>query len=90
MQNAAEGRDDALHWPPMDALRVHRLRAGLSQEDAAKAAGVDAATVRSIERGQTRQPHPETMRKLAIAVRVQIADVQEFADAIAAAAPDTA
>ena len=50
-----------------------RIRKGWSQEDLGKEAGVRADTVSSIERGK-HAPRPLTLRKLAEALDVEVAD----------------
>jgi transcriptional regulator with XRE-family HTH domain len=59
-------------------LRVLRLNAGLNQEELARAAGVSEATVKRLEAGRGKRPHPSTRRKLAAALGVRIADVDEL------------
>ena len=51
-------------------LRSHRLRLGLSQESLAERAGLSERTVRGLEGGRVRQPHPGTMRRLADALEL--------------------
>jgi transcriptional regulator with XRE-family HTH domain len=65
-------------------LRTHRRRLGLSQEDLARRAHLDAKTVRSIEQGRT-VPRPSTVRQLADTLGLAGADRERF---YAAAAPD--
>jgi transcriptional regulator with XRE-family HTH domain len=62
----------------MPRLRVLRLNAGLSQEELARAAGVSEATIKRLEMGKGKRPHPSTRRKLAAALGVPIADVDEL------------
>jgi DNA-binding SARP family transcriptional activator/tetratricopeptide (TPR) repeat protein/DNA-binding XRE family transcriptional regulator len=45
-------------------LRTHRRAAGLSQRDLAARAGVSAASVRDVEQGRTRRPHPAATGRL--------------------------
>jgi transcriptional regulator with XRE-family HTH domain len=59
-------------------LRVLRLNAGLNQEELARAAGVSEATVKRLEAGRGKRPYPSTRRKLAAALGVRIADVDEL------------
>lgn len=58
---------------PIRAWRKHR---GLSQSDLAKAAGIDAAQLSEIESGD-RSAAPETLRKMAQALSVQLDDLTE-------------
>ena len=54
------------HWSKDHgrALRERRRRRGLSQEDLAEAAGVDAKTLRALEQGK-REPRYGTLRAIA-------------------------
>ena len=63
---------------PMPPLRVLRLNQGLTQAELAALAGVSEYTVTRLERGQRKRPHPATRRKLAAALGVPIADVDEL------------
>jgi transcriptional regulator with XRE-family HTH domain len=54
-------------------VRDHRLRLGLSQEDLATRAGVDAKTIHRIEAGES-VPRPSTLRRLADALALEGAD----------------
>ncbi len=65
----------------MVSLRVLRLEQGLSQRDLAVKAGVTQQTVVHLELGR-REPHPGTMRRVAEALGVQPAEVDEFRRAI--------
>ncbi|HEV2781110.1 MAG TPA: tetratricopeptide repeat protein [Actinophytocola sp.] len=51
-----------------EAVRAHRIRAGLTQQDLARRAGVSVRAVRYIEQGQTSRPRRESVRRLAEAV----------------------
>jgi transcriptional regulator with XRE-family HTH domain len=62
----------------MPPLRVLRLNKGLSQAELAALAGVSEYTVTRLETGQRKRPHPATRRKLAAALGVPIADVDEL------------
>jgi transcriptional regulator with XRE-family HTH domain len=62
----------------MPRLRVLRLNAGLSQEDLARAAGVSAGTIKRLEARKGKQPYPSTRRRIAAALGVLIADVDEL------------
>ncbi len=57
----------------MDALRQIRQQKGWSQKDLADRAGVGQDTISGIESGR-RQPHPSTLRKLADALGVRVAE----------------
>ena len=52
-----------------EALRERRTRLGFSQDDLARAAGIDVTTVCNIEAGRNR-PRPSTLRLLADALRI--------------------
>lgn len=56
-------------------IRDARAVLGWSQEDLAEAAEVSQETVSAIERGATIIPQPKTMRRLAEALRVDMADM---------------
>jgi transcriptional regulator with XRE-family HTH domain len=68
------------------ALRLHRRRLGLSQEDLADATrgGVAARTISDLERGVARRPRAETVRLLAAALRLTGTDLADFTAAAAA------
>src|SRR2546429_6289510 len=51
-----------------DAMRAQRLRAGLTQQELAKRAGVSVRAVRYIEQGRVERPRRESVRRLAEAV----------------------
>src|ERR671939_1263781 len=52
--------------PPFgELLRRYRSAAGLSQEELAERAGITAKAVGALERGERRQPWPDTVRRLA-------------------------
>ena len=57
----------------MDSLRQIRQQKGWSQKDLADRAGVGQDTISGIESGR-RKPHPSTLRKLATALGVQVAE----------------
>jgi transcriptional regulator with XRE-family HTH domain len=58
----------------VDRIRRARRRLGLSQEELAEASGVSAATIVQVELGN-RQPQGRTLRKLAAALGVEVADL---------------
>jgi transcriptional regulator with XRE-family HTH domain len=70
----------------MDQLKRLRLEKGLSQAKLAALADVDPSTVNQIERG-ARDASPATLRKLADALEVSIAELLEDADPKAPAPP---
>ena len=70
--------------PPLRRLR--RLK-GWSLRDLAREAGVAVDTVLDLEH-RARLPRPSTMRRIAAALGVAIAEVDEFREADDPAAPD--
>ncbi|OLR89495.1 tetratricopeptide repeat protein [Actinokineospora bangkokensis] len=54
------------------AVRAHRLRAGLTQGELAERAGLSVRALRYIERGGVGRPRPESVRRLAEAVGVEV------------------
>jgi transcriptional regulator with XRE-family HTH domain len=59
-------------------LRALRLNAGLSQKDLAARAGVSEHTIKRLEGGHRKRPYPSTRRRIAAALGVAIADVDEL------------
>lgn len=57
----------------MDTLKEIRRQKGLSQKDLANSSGVGQDTISGIESGR-HEPRPSTLRKLAEALGVQVAD----------------
>jgi transcriptional regulator with XRE-family HTH domain len=57
----------------VDTLKEYRRQKGLSQKDLADASGVGQDTISGIESGR-HEPRPSTLRKLAEALDVQVAD----------------
>src|ERR687885_1819841 len=51
-----------------ELLRRYRSTAGVTQEELAERAGITAKAVGALERGERRQPWPETVRRLATAL----------------------
>jgi transcriptional regulator with XRE-family HTH domain len=68
-------------------LREIRLRRGLSQADLSAATGVAEFTISEIESGKRANPRPSTLRKLAQALGVEVADLYGEADSPLAEAP---
>jgi transcriptional regulator with XRE-family HTH domain len=62
----------------MARLRVLRLNAGLSQKDLAARAGVTVDTISRLETGRGTRPYPSTRKRIAEALGVAIADVDEL------------
>jgi transcriptional regulator with XRE-family HTH domain len=62
----------------MARLRALRLNLGLTQTELAERAGVSEFTITRLETGRGKRPHPSTRRKLAGALGVAIADVDEL------------
>jgi transcriptional regulator with XRE-family HTH domain len=62
----------------MARLRVLRLNLGLTQTELAEKAGVARYTVARLEAGEGKRPFPSTRRKIAEALGVPIADVDEL------------
>jgi tetratricopeptide (TPR) repeat protein/transcriptional regulator with XRE-family HTH domain len=54
-----------------ERLRACRESAGLSQEDLAERSGLSIRTIGNLERGRTRWPHPDSVRRLADALRLR-------------------
>jgi non-specific serine/threonine protein kinase len=55
-------------------LRSYRLAAGLSQQELAERAGLSLRAVSDLERGRRRAPYPDTVRRLARALRLTTAE----------------
>ena len=53
-------------------VREVRIRQGLSQEELSEKSGVSAANISRIETGETKNPRPSTMRRLASALGVSV------------------
>jgi len=58
-------------------LREVRLDRGLSQEDLHRMTGVSRDTISRMETGDRPNPHPKTLRKLAGALGVSVADIRK-------------
>ena len=57
-------------------LREVRLDAGLSQEELHQMTGVSRDTISKMETGDRPNPHPRTLRRLASALGVTVADIR--------------
>src|SRR5947209_8498968 len=66
------GGDDSTNFGAL--LRQHRLVAGVSQATLAERAGLSLRGVSDLERGARRAPYPDTVRRLAEALRLSDAD----------------
>jgi len=58
-------------------LREVRLDQGLSQEDLHRMTGVSRDTISRMETGDRPNPYPKTLRKLAGALGVSVADIRK-------------
>src|SRR3954453_9138300 len=77
--------------PGFDAvLRSYRLRAKLTQDELAAAAGVGVRTVRDLERGRASRPQRTTVELLAAALGLAAAEREAFLAAARGQAPDEA
>jgi transcriptional regulator with XRE-family HTH domain/tetratricopeptide (TPR) repeat protein len=59
-------------------LRARRQSCGLSQEELAERAGLNARTIRNLERGRARWPYRDTLQRLADALELRDTDRAEF------------
>lgn len=59
-------------------LYIHRQAAGLSQEELAIRSGLTARTISNLERGATRAPHPNSVRRIADALHLGSEERAEF------------
>ena len=62
----------------MARLRALRINRGLSQKQLAERAGVARYTLTRLETGKAKRVHPSTRLKIAAALGVTIADVDEL------------
>jgi transcriptional regulator with XRE-family HTH domain len=58
-------------------LRELRLDQGLSQDELHEMTGVSRDTISKLETGDRPNPHPRTLRKLAGALGVSVADIRK-------------
>ncbi len=58
-------------------LREVRLDQGLSQDELHEMTGVSRDTISKLETGDRPNPHPRTLRKLAQALGVSVADIRK-------------
>jgi transcriptional regulator with XRE-family HTH domain len=58
-------------------LREARLDRGLSQDELHQMTGVSRDTISRLETGDRPNPHPRTLRKLAAALGVTVADIRK-------------
>jgi tetratricopeptide (TPR) repeat protein/transcriptional regulator with XRE-family HTH domain len=61
-----------------EAVRSHRLRRCLTQEELAEATGLGLRTIRNLEAGRITRPRPSTVRLLADAFRLDGGDRDQF------------
>lgn len=85
------GEDEPAEWGgarPRNirhSLQAYRRRAGLTQQEAARRAGLSVAALRDIEQGRVAAPRPETLRRLAVALGLSAGEQSELAAAGGAA-----
>jgi transcriptional regulator with XRE-family HTH domain len=68
-------------------LRAHRTAAGLTQRQLAGRAGVSLGALEDMEQGRTRRPRREALSRLAAALRLSPAELEELTRAAAARPP---
>ena len=61
-----------------ELVHAHRQRAGLTQQELARRAGISVRALRDIERDRVRQPHVGSLRRLAGALRLDAAERQQL------------
>ena len=61
-----------------ELVRAWRRKAGLTQQQLARAAGVSVGVVRDLEQGRTARPHGESVRRLADALRLNQQKTREL------------
>jgi transcriptional regulator with XRE-family HTH domain len=69
-------------------LHALRLRAGLSQQEAAERAGISTRALRDIEHGRVVRPQPRTLRRVAEAFGLSGGEIDELVSLVSAADPD--
>ena len=62
-----------------ELLHTYRLKAGLTQQELARRAGLSVRAVRTIERGEIGQPRQESVRRLAAGLGLSETDRGQFA-----------
>lgn len=65
-------------------VKNHRLRMKMSGRELARAAGIDTATLVRLEQGRYRVPRPETLKGIARALELPLADVFTLAEYVSA------
>ena len=66
----------------MTTLRQEREKAKLTQAELSKISGVPQAVISDIEKGITKNPRLDTMKKLALTLHFNIADFEIMEEAI--------
>ncbi len=61
-----------------ELLRRHRARSGLTQAELAERADVSIRTLRSLEQGRVRRPHPSSIYRIAAALGLPDRDIAEL------------
>ena len=59
-----------------DLLLAYRKRAGITQQELARRAGVSIRTLRDIEQGMVQRPHARSVRKLVEAAGLSVAELE--------------
>lgn len=59
-------------------IQTYRRRAGLTQQQTADLAGLSVAALRDLEQGRVATPRPATLRRLAEALRLPAAELEEL------------
>lgn len=65
----------------MSRVAQWRRRLGLTQRELAERSGLSLGTIRDLEQGRVRLPRPDSLRRLADALEVSIADLGDLAGA---------
>lgn len=61
-----------------ELVRAYRRRAGLTQPETARLAGISAAALRNLEQGRVTAPRERTLRGLARALRLSVAEAESL------------